>query len=149
MSYVKLIYHIVLRTYRSVPSIVEDHEKELYAYMMGFVKNKNAKLIRIGGMPDHIHLLVSLPSTITLASFVQELKISANKWMKNSGNFPLFQGWSKEYAAFSYADKDRDMIANYIKNQKEHHKKRTFADEYRTFLKENGIAFKEEYFLKD
>ena len=149
MSYTKLLYHVVIRTYKSERTINEEHEKELYAYMLGIVRNKNGILYRIGGMPDHIHLLISLPATQSIASFVQELKISSSKWLKANPLFPNFKHWSKEYAAFTYAQKDKDMIANYIKHQKEHHKKTTFANEYRKFLTDNNIEIKEAYFLKD
>ena len=149
MSYTKLLYHIVLRTYQSENTINTEHERELYAYMLGFVKNQNAKLLRIGGMPDHIHLFVSLPTTITVANFVQGLKISSSKWLKANKDFPSFNGWGKEYAAFTYSNRDMDMIINYIKNQKEHHKRTTFADEYRAFLLENGLEIREEYFMRD
>ncbi|MCQ2284018.1 MAG: IS200/IS605 family transposase [Bacteroidales bacterium] len=149
MSYTNLLYHIVLRTYQSENTINTEHERELYAYMLGFVKNQNAKLIRIGGMPDHIHLFVSLPTTTTVANFVQGLKISSSKWLKANKDFPAFNGWGKEYAAFTYSNRDMDMIINYIKNQKEHHKRTTFADEYRAFLLENGLEIREEYFMRD
>lgn len=136
MSYTCTMYHIVLRTHCSEPSIPEEHERELYAYMMGIVNNYNGKLYRIGGMPDHVHLFVSLPATLALASFVKELKVSSSKWMKANPNFPRFTGWSQEYAGFSYGLRDKDMIVNYIKSQKEHHKRETFAEEYRRFIEE-------------
>lgn len=149
MSYTQTSYHIVLRTHRSIPAIVEDHERELYSYMLGFMNNKDAHLYRIGGMPDHVHLFVSLPATLAMSKFVQELKIATSKWLKANTNFPLFDGWSKEYAGFSYNLRDKDMIVGYIAKQKEHHGQKTFAEEYREFLTENGIAIREEYFLKD
>ena len=149
MSYTQTSYHIVLRTHRSIPAIVEDHERELYSYMLGFINNKNSHLYRIGGMPDHVHLFVSLPATLAMSKFVQELKIASSKWLKANPDFPLFDGWSKEYAGFSYNLRDKDMIVGYIAKQKEHHSQKTFAEEYREFLTENGIAIREEYFLKD
>ena len=149
MSYTQTSYHIVLRTHRSIPAIVEDHERELYSYMLGFINNKNSHLCRIGGMPDHVHLFVSLPATLAMSKFVQELKIASSKWLKANPDFPLFDGWSKEYAGFSYNLRDKDMIVGYIAKQKEHHSQKTFAEEYREFLTENGIAIREEYFLKD
>lgn len=149
MSYTSTMYHVVLRTHCSEPSIPEEHERELYAYMMGIVNNYNGKLYRIGGMPDHVHLFVSLPATLALASFVKELKVSSSKWMKSNPNFPKFTGWSQEYAGFSYSIQDKDMIVNYISRQKEHHKHESFTDEYRRFIEEGGEKISEEYFLKD
>ncbi|MDD6582359.1 MAG: transposase [Bacteroidales bacterium] len=100
-------------------------------------------------MPDHIHLFVSLPATLAMSKFVQELKVATSKWLKENRHFPLFDRWSKEYAAFSYNLRDRDMIVGYIAKQKRHHRSKTFAEEYRAFLVENGVEVKKEYFLKD
>lgn len=149
MSYVSTLYHIVLRTHRSEMAIAEDHEKELYAYMNGIINNFNGKLYRVGGMPDHVHLLVSLPATMALASFVKELKVSTSKWIKTNPHFPKFTGWSQEYAGFTYSIHDKDKIINYIKGQKEHHKKMTFGEEYRQFIEANAVAIDERYFMKD
>ena len=104
---------------------------------------------RIGGMSDHVHIFVSLPPTLPLAEFVQRLKTDSSKWMKANPKFPHFRGWGREYAGFSYSLRDKDMIVGYIMNQKEHHRKRSFAEEYRAFLEENGIAIVERYFLRD
>ena len=149
MSYTQTFYHIILRTHCSIPAIVEDHERELYSYMHGFINNKGARLYRIGGMPDHVHLFVSLPATLAMSTFVQELKVSTSKWLKANPNFPFFDGWTKEYAGFSYNLRDRGMIVGYIAKQKEHHRHVTFSEEYRQFLVENGVEIKEEYFLQD
>ena len=74
MSYTNLVYHIVFRTYRSIPAIDEEHERELYAYAHGYITRHRAKLYRIGGMPDHVHLLVSLPPDLADSEFVRGLK---------------------------------------------------------------------------
>ena len=149
MSYTQTSYHIVLRTHRSIPAIVEDHERKLYSYILGFINNKGGHLYRIGGMPDHVHLFVSLPATLAMSKFVQELKIASSKWLKANPDFPLFDGWSKEYAGFSYNLRDKERIVGYIAKQKEHHSQKTFVEEYKEFLTENGVAIREEFFLKD
>ena len=149
MSYTTSYYHIVFRTYRSERTISTDHERELYAYLHGIAKNLQCQTYRIGGMPDHVHLFVSLPPTLPLASFVQRLKTESSKWLKANPNFPNFRGWGREYAGFSYSLRDKDMIVGYIMGQKEHHRRVTFAEEYRAFLEENGMAVDERYFLID
>ena len=149
MSYTRLLYHIVFRTKCSLNTIPESHEKDLYAYILGFVNNKNAVLYRIGGMPNHIHMLVDLPPMLSVASFMQELKIATSKWLKTNSEFPDFQGWAEGYAAFTYSLKEKETVINYIKNQKEHHKVETFESEYRRFIEESGIQIDEKYFLKD
>lgn len=150
MSYSNCFYHIVMRTYRSIPWIAEAHEKELYAYIHGYCKGVNATLLRIGGMPDHVHILVSIPTSMAVAEFVRRLKNMATLWLKNNkAKFPLFDGWGEGYAAFSYSRFDVGKIKQYIMNQKEHHKRVSFADEYRQWLTENGVTIDEQYFLTD
>ena len=149
MSYSNLVYHIVFRTYRSLPCIVEEHERSLYAYIYGFTENHKAKLYRIGGMPDHIHMLVSIPPEIAVAEFVRKLKFATSAWLKQNKDFPFFSGWGEGYAAFTYSLAQIPVIKNYIINQKAHHKGESFADEYRKFIMENGGTINEKYFLKD
>lgn len=100
-------------------------------------------------MPDHIHILIDLPPSIGLSDFMRELKKSTSVWIKESRKFPLFTGWGEGYAAFTYSRNDVETITNYIKNQQEHHRVITFAEEYRKFLIDNGINPDERYFLKD
>ena len=149
MSYTKSHYHIVFRTYKSEQTIPEEHERELYAYIFGIARNLNCQTYRIGGMPDHIHIFVSLPSTLSLASFVQRVKTASSKWLKINPHFQDFRGWGHEYGGFSYNLRDKNKIINYILRQKEHHRQTTFAEEYRAFLEENGISIDERYFLRD
>ncbi len=98
-------------------------------------------------MPDHIHIFSDLHPTLCLSDYVKSIKVSTNAWMKESGKFPLFDGWQDGYGAFTYSLKEKDIIIDYIKNQKEHHKKYTFLEEYRHLLNENGIEFDEKYLL--
>ncbi len=149
MSYTRLLYHIVFRTKYGNSTIPEQHEKELYAYMMGIINNKKSKLYRIGGMENHIHLLVDIHPTIAVSDFMKELKEYSSKWLKTNPNFPGFNGWAVSFAAFTYNLNDKQMIIDYIKNQKEHHKTINFEDEYRKFLIDNGIEIDDRYFLKD
>ena len=139
MSFTKLIYHIIFRTKCSVPAISEKYETELYAYILGYIRNKGYFLYRIGGMPDHIHMLVSMPPAISLSEFVRDIKACTSKMLRNNPKFPMFQGWNSGYAAFTYSPNEKDMIVHYIKNQKAHHKSRTFVDEYKEYAQSLGI----------
>ncbi len=149
MSYTQLLYHIVLCTYRRKPTLCQEHERDLYAYIYGMCRNRNVTVYRIGGMPDHVHLLVGLPSTLSVAKFVQSIKSVTSMWMNNNPRFPKFTYWSKEYAAFSCSQSVRDTIVNYIRNQKKHHSKQTFEEEYRKVIEENGVHIDDEFFLRD
>ena len=140
MAYTNLLYHIVFRPKNSELVIPIAHEELLYRYIWGYIKNKKGILYRIGGMPDHIHMLVSLSPSIAISDFVHDMKISTNTFLlEHKDEFPKFKGWAKSYCALTYSVKERDVVINYIKNQKEHHKKVSFKDELVVLLKEMGI----------
>ena len=150
MAYTNLLYHIVFRPKNSASVIVVDKEELLYRYIWGVVENKKGVLYRIGGMPDHVHILVQLPATIAIADFVRDLKTATNVYLKeNRDSFPKFEGWSKSYCALSYSCRDKEMLVNYIKNQKEHHKKVSFRDELLGLLSESGVEVDMRYFMVD
>ena len=145
-SYRQILYHIVFRTKSGKKTLTQEHIKELYAYMLGTIKNKNCFLYRINGMEDHIHILSDLHPSIALADYMRDIKTASSLWLKQHEKFPAFEGWADGYAALTYAWRDKDLIVNYIKNQQEHHKKETFEEEYRKFLEAHGITIDERYF---
>ena len=145
-TYRQLLYHIVFSTKHRQPTIQQSSEKELYKYIWSLIKNKGCILYRINGMEDHIHILTEVLPSIALSNFVRDLKTSTSIWMKQSGNYPLFTGWSEGYCVLTYTYRDKDMVINYIKNQQEHHKRISFEDEYRSILTEHGIEIDERYF---
>ena len=149
MSYTNLVYHIVFRTYRSEPTIEESSERELYGYILGYARNQGAKVYRIGGMPDHIHILVSIPAHIAVAEFVRGLKLATHNRLKDDPHFPRFNGWGEGYAAFTYSIEQIPVVKQYIINQKVHHRTTTFAEEYRKIILEGGANIDEKYFLVD
>ena len=148
MSFANLYYHIMFHTKYNAMAINIENERILYSYINGFCNNYGVKLIRLGGMPDHIHMLVNMPTTVSVSDFVKQLKVATSKMLYQDGHFPYFEGWQNGYSAFTYAFKDIDMIINYIKGQKEHHKVFSFRDEYRKILIENGISPNEPFFPK-
>jgi len=145
-SYRQILYHIVFRTKDSRKTITQEHARELYAYIMGYIKNKKGFLYRINGMEDHIHILCDLHPTLALADFMRDMKSNSSVWMKETGKFISFNGWAEGYAALTYAWKDKNMIVNYIINQQEHHKNETYEEELKRLLEEFGIAYDEKYF---
>jgi len=145
-SYRQILYHLVFRTKDSQKTIVPAHSRELYAYIMGIIRNKNCKLYRINGTEDHIHVLCDLHPSVALADFMRDIKASTSTWLKQSEKFPDFNGWGNGYAALTYGLRDKDMIANYIKNQQKHHNMESYEEELRRLLKENEIEFDERYF---
>lgn len=150
MSYSNLLYHIIFRPYGGESVLTDEHSESLYSYIQGFIVNKKCKLYAIGGMPNHIHILLDIHPTIAVSDFVRMLKNSLGNYIKsNAEQYPKFNGWARSYAVFTYSKKEFEVVKNYILRQKEHHKKLTFADELRAFLRAEGVEFDEEYFLKD
>ena len=150
MAYTNLLYHIVFRPKNSASVIPIEKEEMLYRYIWGIVKHKNGVLYRIGGMPDHVHILVQLPATIAVADFVRDLKTATNVYLKeNRDSFPKFDGWSRSYCALTYSQNEKDTIINYIKSQKEHHKRVSFRDELLGMLRESGVEVDMKYFMVD
>ena len=149
MSYTPSYYHVIFHTLHTKNTIPEEHEKDLYRYIWGICKNKKVFLYRIGGMPNHLHLMVNLPPSLSLSDFVRELKTSTNTWLKSNGNFPFFEGWAEGYAGLSCGSEQIDYIVEYIKNQKEHHRKVEFAEEIRTIFNKNNVKLNEKYFERD
>ena len=150
MAHIVLYYHIVWRTKRSERTITESHDHDLYAYIHGYCERKQCKLIRIGGVSDHIHMLVSIRPDVAVSDFVKVLKTETSKWIKTQPDkFPMFDGWGNGYAAFTYSEHDKEMIRQYIMNQKEHHRAHTFREEYEALLADWGLDPAADFFLRD
>ena len=146
MSYTYLLYHIVVRTKRSEPTIRTAHERELYMYIYQFIKEHNSALYRVNGMPDHIHILVSLHPSIAIADFMRDLKTATSKMMKSAKDkYPMFDGWEPEYYASTVSKNDQEKIRQYIINQKDHHKRVNSREELIQLCIENGIPYNEKY----
>lgn len=94
-----------------------------------------------------MHIVSDLNPSIRLADFVKDIKVASNIGMKESGKFPLFKSWQEGYGSFTYSNDDRENLINYVKNQKEHHKKETFLEEYKRILKEQAVVFEDQYLL--
>ena len=107
-------------------------------------------MLRVGGMPNHVHMLVSLPATVAVATFVHDMKLSTHQFfLQNKQDFPFFDGWTRSYCALTYSQNEKDKIIEYIKNQKQHHKKRSLVDEITRLLKEFSLQSNETYLHKD
>ncbi len=146
-AYQQIFYPIVFGTRNRKTTLAEAHQEELYKYIWGVIENHRCKLYRINGMEDHIHIFSDLHPAVSLAAYVKDIKLSSHDWMKKSGLFPAFDGWQEAYGAFTYCIKERDIIIDYVKHQKSHHKHETFFDEFKRLLIENGVRFEEKYLL--
>ncbi|MGH7143688.1 MAG: IS200/IS605 family transposase [Planctomycetota bacterium] len=145
-TYTQITYHIVFSTKNRAPALLPENRRELFRYIWGILKNKKSTLIRINGVADHLHILTSLHPTVALADLVREIKVSSSLWIRQKKLFPEFSGWQDSYAAFTCAMADRSRLINYIKNQEEHHRQKSFQEELREFLIREGVKFDERYF---
>ena len=141
MSTVNAIYHIVINTYCREMTIPHSSSEEMYRYIWGIIKNHNCKLYRIGGIENHIHMLVHLHPSVSLSDLLRDIKQSTTKWAKNNPLFPMFSGWGKEYAAFSCSYSNKDAIINYIKGQREHHHSTFFEQELKALVEREGMVW--------
>ena len=143
MSAVSSMYHVVINTYRRQMTIPDETSEQLYRYIWSIIKSRGCRLYRINGIGNHIHMLIELAPTIALSDLVRDIKQGSSKWAKQQVYFPQFSGWGKEYGAFSCSSRDRETIMNYIINQREHHKVKTFEDEYKYMVEMSGIEWNE------
>jgi len=144
-SYVQFYVHIVFHTKNNAEFIREDIEDELYSYMGGILKNHKSIPIQIGGTSNHVHLLGTLSKSILIPDLVEEVKKSSSKWIKSKGSRYHNFYWQDGYGAFSVSSFHLDVLKTYIKNQKKHHQKVTFIDEYKKLLEEYGVPYEERY----
>ena len=143
MSKVVSLHHIVINTKNRHMTINADHAEDMYRFITSIVKRNNCFLCRIGGIENHIHILVDLAPTVSLSHLVWDIKRSSSDWAKKSGQFPAFVGWGKEYGAFSVSDSHRDAVIQYIISHPVHHNRVTFEDEYRRLAERNGAEWDE------
>ncbi|HDL01105.1 MAG TPA: transposase, partial [candidate division Zixibacteria bacterium] len=125
----------------------EPGRESVYKYIWGILKNKKCHLYRIGGVGDHIHIVTHIHPTIALAYLIKDIKLASSDYIKTKDIFPNFRGWQEGYGAFTYSVSAKDNLIDYVKNQKEHHRKESFRDEYNRLLKEHEIEFDEKYLL--
>ncbi len=123
-------------------------EEELYKYIAGIVKNKEQKMLAINGMPDHIHFIIGMKPSCRLSDLVREIKKSSNEFINEKKFLNHKFSWQEGYGAFSYSHSALDNVIKYVLNQKEHHRKKTFKEEYVKFLKKFEVEFKDEYLFE-
>ena len=144
-SLVKNYVHIVFSTKHRQSLILPSIESELFSYLGGICNNLECHVLKVGGYKDHIHVLCMLSKKIALMKLVEQLKSNSSKWIKTKGNdFKNFY-WQDGYGAFSVNPSEVEIVINYIANQKEHHSKKTFKDEYKAVLKKYEVSYDERY----
>jgi putative transposase len=144
-KYLSLLVHFTWSTKGRQPWLETDMRDDLYSYIGGIMKHKRAKLIAAGGMYDHVHLCASMPSTITVADFVNAVKANSSRWIHDSYGQLRDFAWQEGYGAFSVSKSEEGKVVRYISNQENHHRKRTFKEELIELLKKHEIPYDSRY----
>ena len=148
-SLVKIDVHLIFHIKSTGIKMRECDLNEIFAYVGGIIKGVNGLPIEIGGRPNHIHILTSLPKTMSLSEFVRTIKSNSSKWIKGLDvRYRMFE-WQEGYGAFSVSPSLLDKTIQYIRMQEEHHKKRNVKDEFKLFLDAYKMEYDERYLIDD
>jgi len=144
-TYVQAYFHLVFAVKNRDALIRKSWKGELEKYITGIVQKNGHKLLSIGSMPDHIHIFIGYNLNQTIPQLVEQIKTSSNHWIteKKLTRFRFY--WQKGYGAFTHSHSQIDVVAKYVLNQEEHHRKKSFREEYTEMLQGFQVAYKDEY----
>jgi len=148
-TYTQIHIHAVFAVQNRLSLIQKQWQDELYKYITGIITNKGHKLLQIGGMSDHVHVLFGMRPTQSLSDLMQDIKGDSSLWINKKRLVRGKFSWQEGYGAFSYGKSQIDNVVKYIQTQEKHHEKRNFAEEYLELLKLFEIEFDERYILKN
>jgi putative transposase len=146
-TYTSLHYHIIFSTKNREPWLVPDIEQRVWAFLGGIARAHDMTALQVGGVDDHIHALVTAPATIAPAQIAQSLKGESSKWIHEEFASLRNFGWQDGYGGFTVSKSNTPDVVSYIQNQREHHRKKTFQEEYLEFLHKNGIEYDKRFVL--
>ena len=144
-SLVKNYLHIIYSTKHRQPLIHKSIATQLHSYLAGICNSLECNPVKIGGYTDHVHILCVLSKKIPLSKLLEEMKSYSSRWMKTKGNSLKNFYWQNGYGAFSVNPSDIKSVIDYIDRQDEHHRKKSFQEEYRQFLRDYEVEFDERY----
>ena len=142
-TFLQICFHIVFSTKERTPNISKDRQKELYSYVWGINKKLKCHLYRVGGIEDHVHILTHIHPTVSLSSYIEQIKTGTPNWIRRERVFVQWPGWQDGYGAFTESVTEIERLTNYIINQEQHHRSISFVDEYKQLLREHKIDFNE------
>lgn len=146
-TFTQILYQIVYSTKYRERTLNAENRKELYKYIWGILKNNNCHLYQIGGVEDHVHIVTHIHPSVALAKLIKDIKLASTDYIKKENLFPHFNGWQDGYGAFTYSIEAKEDLIKYVLNQEEHHRCKTFIEEYKELLQEHKIEFDEKYLL--
>jgi len=144
-SYTQLLTHFVFSTKDRTPSITSDLRDDLYAYIVGILHGQNASCIEIGGICDHLHILARLHQDSAPSELMRVVKSNSSKWANERPNRRERFEWQTGFGAFTVSTSAKDAVAQYIREQEQHHAKLTFQEEFVLFLKRHGIDYNPQF----
>ena len=147
-SYVSSLMHCVFSTKERLPLITPELESRLWPYLGGIARENKMKAIAIGGTADHLHALLSLPATMSFAKAVQLIKGGSSKWIHDAFNEHRKFAWQEGYGAFSVSSSQAQKTIDYIQRQKEHHRRRSFQDEFIALLEKHCVDYDHRYIFR-
>lgn len=147
-TYTQIYIQTVFTVQNKISLILPQWQDELYKYITGIVQNNGHKLIAINGMPDHIHLFIGMKPNQSLSDLMQDVKGDSSKWIHEKGFIQGKFEWQAGFGGFSYSISQIDDVVKYINNQKAHHKKKSFIEEYHEFLEKFKVSYDERYIFK-
>ena len=148
-TYTQIHIQLIFAVQYRMAMIDKIWKDELYKYITGIIQKQKHKLIIINGVNDHIHILIGYRPHQSLSDLLQDIKGSSSKWINENKLTKIRFAWQEGYGAFSYSHSHLSKVISYITNQEQHHKKITFMNEYRSFLKSYEVEFDETYILKE
>lgn len=140
-----LLYHIVFSTKNREPTITAPIRANLYKYIGGIIRGEGGVLLEIGGMPDHVHLVVRLKAEPSVATMIKIIKSKSSKWLNANPKRPGRFEWQRGYAAFTVSVSQLESVRAYVRNQEQHHRRKTFRDELQLLLQKHGVEYDEQY----
>lgn len=144
-TFTQIHIHTVFSVQNRISLIDKSWQDRLYSYIIGIIHNHGHRVLSIGGMPDHIHILFGFRPTQALSVLMQNVKRDSSEWINKEKLVMGRFSWQEGYGAFSYGKSQIPQVARYIETQEEHHKKKTFIDEYRKILTDFGLEYDEKY----
>ena len=148
-THTNLVFHIVYSTKNRRKLITHDVQERLFEYIGGIIREQKGRLIEIGGMPDHIHILARLSPTLAISDVLRVTKANSSKWFNGTLEPRTPFAWQRGFGAFSVSASNIEQVRAYICNQEQHHKAVSFRDEYRQLLMRHEIAFDEQYLFEE
>jgi len=147
-TYSQITIHTVFAVKHRKNFIIKEWRDELHKYITGIINNKGSRSLAVGGWLDHIHILFGMPVTTCIADFMSALKSNSSKWINEQQFLKEPFQWQAGYGAFSYARSQRDVVINYIMKQEEHHKGKTFKEEYLKMLIDFDVRYNDKYLFE-